>query len=129
MVRLAVTLAIIGCFVGMGWAFTLNKSPEVPLGTGVEGVEPAYGAAAVPGQTPVKVDLLFGYTGEIKIDDTPLPKDEVTYEKAQAILSFTPGPGKAFGRFTNGLHVAQVVFWPVGNPADSKVFQWSFNVV
>ena len=129
MVRFAVMLAVIGCFVGMGWAFTLNKTPEIPLRTDVEGVEPAFGAAAVPGQTPVKVDLVFGYTGEISIDQNPLPKDEVQYEKAQAILSFSPGPGKSVSRFTNGIHVAQVVYWPLANPTDRKVFQWSFTVV
>jgi hypothetical protein len=74
--KIAVVLALMGCFAGMGWAFTMNKTPELPGGTEVEGVVPVYGATAVPGQTPVEVDLAFGFTGEILIDDRPLPVDQ-----------------------------------------------------
>ena len=130
----AVVVALILCFVGMGWAFTLNTTPELPAGTEVEGVEPVFGAAAVPGQTPVKVDLQVGYTGEISLVDGQnneinLPADEVDYEPAQAVLSFSPGPGKTITRFTKGLYKAQVVYWPVTNSTDRKIFQWSFTVV
>lgn len=132
--KVVVIAALLACFAGMGWAFTLNKTPELPGGTEIEGVEPVYGAAAVPGQTPVKVDLRVGYRGQITLLDSqqkaiPLPDDEVTYEPAQAILTFTPGPGKAVTRFDKGLYTAQVVYWPLANPSDRKIFQWSFTVV
>jgi hypothetical protein len=121
------TLAIAGCLFGIGLAFSLHQDTRPPLGcAGVESLTPAVDSKAVPGQTPVIVDLPFGWTGQISINGQAVIQE---IERAQAILRFTPGPDKEIRRFENGPNIASVTYWPIERETDKQTCNWKFNVV
>jgi hypothetical protein len=130
-VRLAVTLALLGCLAGMAWAFSLAEEAPQPGDAAIERLTPPPASEAVPGQTPVIVDMAFNYAVKLTIDGTPIPAEQLLEEPATAVFTFTPGPGKFTERFTNGQHIAQIVYWPKdGSETDNaEVYQWAFNVV
>jgi hypothetical protein len=131
LVRFAVTLALLGCLAGMAWAFSLAQPPEQPEDAAIERLTPPPGSAAVPGQTPVIIDLAYDYAVTLTIDGVPVPTGQLVEEPATAVFTFTPGPGKLTERFTNGQHIAQIVYWPKSGSEteDAEVYQWAFNVV
>ncbi len=129
--RFAVILAAIGCVVGMGWTLTLHEDPPAPDDIAIEQVTPPAASEAVPGQTPVIVDLAFGFSMELSIDGVRVPQEQIVEVDSLGQFTFSPGPGKFTERFTNGKHIAQIVYWPkVGSrTTDASVYQWQFNVV
>jgi hypothetical protein len=130
-VRFAVTMALVGCLVGIGWSCTLHQSEKGPADVVIERLTPPPAAQTVPGQTPVVIDLAFGYTLELTINGRVVPASQLDEESATALFTFTPGPGKFTERFENGPHIAQIVYWPKeGTKADNAdVYQWTFTVV
>ncbi len=124
--RLAVTLALLGCLVGMGWAFTLNKEEPQPDGTSLEEVRPPAGSKAVPGQTPVSVNLAYGFDAFLSIDGLPVDRSLVVERAAEGVFTYNPKEN-----FKNGLHTAEVVYWPKTGTRqqDGEIFQWTFYVV
>ncbi len=130
-VRLLVTLAAVGCVIGMFWALTLNEEEEGPTDVAIERLTPPPGSAAVPGQTPVIIDLAYGFNVELMIDDAPVPSEELIEVESLGQFTFSPGPDKFTERFTNGQHIAQIVYWPKTGDRikDGEVYQWTFNVV
>jgi hypothetical protein len=129
--RFAVTMALLGCLVGMGYAFTLNKSEEGPEDVVIEKLTPLPGSETVPAQTPIIVDLEYGYDVEITVDGRPLPIGEIDEREQLAEFVYTPGEGKLFPRFENGKHVVQIIYWPkLGDKErDSEFYQWTFGSV
>ncbi len=129
--RFAVTMALLGCLVGMGWAFTLNQTEKQPDDVSLEEVRPPAGSKAVPGQTPVSVNLAYGFDAVLIIDGQQLARKHLVERVAEGLFTFTPGPGKPYERFENGLHTAQVIYWPkTGNQEQNGSFyQWTFYVV
>jgi hypothetical protein len=130
--RFAVTMALLGCLVGMGWAFTLNQEEPQPDGTSLEEVRPPAGSKAVPGQTPVSVDLAYGFDAILSIDGVTIDRSEIVERESDGVFTFTPKETSPyFGRMENGLHSAEVIYWPKTGTreADAEIFQWTFNVV
>ena len=130
-VRFFVTLAAVGCVIGMGWALTLHQEEQGPSDVAIELLTPPPGSEAVPGQTPVIVDLAYGYNLELTIDNASVPFQQVIEVESLGQFTFSPGPGKFTERFTNGQHIAQIVYWPKTGDRikDGSVYQWTFNVV
>jgi hypothetical protein len=130
-VRLLVTLAAVGCVIGMGWALTLHQEEPGPTDVAIERLTPPPGSEAVPGQTPVIVDLAYGFNVELTIDEAPVPAEQVIEVESLGQFTFSPGPDKFTERFTNGQHIAQIVYWPKTGDRikDGSVYQWTFNVV
>lgn len=131
LVRLAVLLAALGCLVGMGWALTLHQEAKAPDDIAIERVTPPPASEAVPGQTPVIIDLAFGFNLELAIDGEPVPPAQIVEVESLGQFTFAPGPGKFTERFTNGQHIAQIVYWPKtgDRTTGASIYQWTFRVV
>ncbi len=129
--RFAVTMALMGCLVGMGWALSMHQETKGPEDIAIEKLTPPPGAETVPGQTPVIIDMAFGYDIALTIDGKLVPKDQLIEVDALGQFTFAPGPGKFTERFTNGEHLAQLTFWPkTGDRVrDGQFYQWTFAVV
>lgn len=125
--RTLLTFAVAGCLFGIGLAFSLHEEDQAPLGcAGIESLTPAVDAKAVPGQTPIIVDLPFGWTGQLSVNGQAVNQQ---IERAQAILRFVPGPDAEIGRFENGPNIASVTYWPIAREQDRETCNWRFNVV
>jgi hypothetical protein len=125
--RTLLTFAVAGCLFGIGLAFALHEEDRPPLGcAGVESLTPAVDAKAVPGQTPIIVDLPFGWTGQISVNGQAVNQQ---IERSQAILRFSPGPDAEIRRFENGPNIASVTYWPVGRENERETCNWRFDVV
>ena len=131
--RFGAGVVVIASLVGFGWAFTLNETPEPERGfpKAVEVLSPVPGADAVPSQSPISADLVFGYTGVLLINGVEIPLDQIDRNPAQAIISFTPGEGKEMRRLPAGRLCAGVVFWPTtgSQEVDGQSYdRWCFTV-
>ncbi len=129
--RLAVILALLGCLVGMGWALTMHQEVKGPEDIAIEKLTPPPGSETVPGQTPIIVDMAFGYDIVLMIDGKVVPKEQIDEIDSLGQFTFAPGPGRFTERFTNGQHIAQVIYWPKtgDKDRDSLIYQWAFGVV
>jgi hypothetical protein len=124
-VIVALNFAIIGLFA------TRNTTSTPDLPSGLIELRPARGYVIRPQET-IGVHLDKGFTGELTLDSTPLPKDQ--YEVAGIATGFTywqPGPGKEFSEIPPGKHTLTVHYWPTdegpGGPNDHS-FTWDFKV-
>jgi hypothetical protein len=129
--RFAVTLALLGCLVGMGWALSMHQETKGPDDIAIERLTPTPGAETVPGQTPIVIDMAFGYDIALNIDGKPVPVEQLIEVESLGQFTFSPGPNKFTERFTNGQHVAQLIYWPkIGTrEKDGQIYQWTFAVV
>jgi hypothetical protein len=127
-VRFAVTMALVGCVIGMGWALSMHQDTKGPEDAIIERLTPGPGSETVPGQTPIIVDLAFGYDVDITLDGKAVPKDQVTEVEALGQFQIKTDPSNPL---TNALHIVQIVYWPkIGDKVkDAQVYQWSFKVV
>ncbi len=128
LVRFAVTMALVGCVVGMGWALSMHQDTKGPEDAVIEQLTPAPGSETVPGQTPIIIDLAFGYDVEITIDDKLVPRDKVTEVESLGQFKVDTDPSNPL---TNAPHVVQIVYWPkIGDRTrDAQVYEWRFKVV
>ncbi len=125
--RVLLSFAVAGCLSGIVFAFSLHEEEQPPLGcNGVESLSPTVNAKAVVGQTPIVVDLPFGWTGQLSINGQAVI---TSIEPSQAILTFTPGPDKEIRRFTNGPNFASVTYWARDNEQAKQTCNWRFDVV
>ena len=125
-----ITLAVAGCLAGIAWGVSLGDTSTRKVGAHVERVEPEAGSPVVPGQASVVADLEAGWEGELSLDGRPIPKDQVQFTRATAVLSFTPGVGKDIERLAGGPHTATVTYWMTGeSPSTALRSSWTFRVV
>lgn len=129
--RIAVALLVAGCLVGVVWGFGSGANQTgKPLPKEIEMVDPVQNALTVPSQSSITVDLKFGYDAALLLDGVEIPLDQTTYEKATAVLRFTPGPGKDLRELPGGLRSATVVYWPVTGDRETngQAFSWTFSI-
>jgi hypothetical protein len=147
---------IVSTLVGLGIAFIIwgfnvattgrdaQNIPDV-----IERMSPGPGDQ-VPQQSQIVVDFIEGYDAILIIDDVELPKtrlDELTadanalrpgsqvnipptaiYDPGNFVISFLPQPGAPFVRWSQGEHVAQVVYWKITDgQASARTFRWTFE--
>jgi hypothetical protein len=130
-IRVAVAALIAGCFWMIAIAFqTAKTDPEVKLPDVIESLTPSQDALTVPKQSPVIIDFVFGYTGELNVDGTEIPKDQTTYAKATGVLTFAPARGKVLEFLPGGARRATITYWPVGSDRETsgQSFTWNFTV-
>jgi hypothetical protein len=127
--RFAVTMALMGCLVGMGWALSMHEETKGPDDIAIEKLTPPPGAETVPGQTPIIIDMAFGYDIVLSIDGRIIPKSEIV--EVESLGQFTFSQKSYEERLVNGVHVAQLVYWPKAGDQqrDGQLYQWSFSVV
>ncbi|HEX2850188.1 MAG TPA: hypothetical protein VHN98_06535 [Acidimicrobiales bacterium] len=121
-------LAVAG--FAMYLAMTRGRDERPPTRSGaVTRVFPQSDAVALR-QDAVGADLAFGYTGELAIDDHPIPLDQLQQVAAGNGLriSFTPGNGKEFERLDAGRHCATVSYTTTtpGTSAAGSSYTWCF---
>jgi hypothetical protein len=123
LVALALFLLVQGC--------SENKVVrENGFPNGLEAVAPAPLAATVPSQSTVSADLAFGNTGVLNIAGIEIPLDQLDYERATGMLSFTPGPDREYKKLPGSDVRAIVIFWPESGTreADAHEYSWTFKV-
>ncbi len=120
----------------------------------IENIDPIRGAAQVPQQTRVFVDLVNGYEAVMIVDGVELDvfsldgevgqkppalggeQEEIIvppgaiYEPGNNTLTFVPGPSQPIEAFDTGVHSVTIRYWPtVDGPDRSRTFTWTFYVV
>ena len=81
-------------------------------------------------QSRIGIDLITGYTAELKVDGTPIPDDQVERVVGLDQYFYTPGPGTETGALAPGRHCATATLHLVG-AADTdpgRPFSWCFNL-
>lgn len=100
------------------------------LPNGIEHIGPGSLATNIPSQSTVFADLAFGNTGVLVIAGREIPLDQLDYQRATGMLSFTPGPEKEFQKLPGDDVRVVAIFWPEqGDRAtDAHEYAWSFKV-
>lgn len=146
---LGVSLIISTCLVAIGVAVSIAVTGReaAALPAAIEATNPSRGARQVPAQTQIQVDLVDGYTGVLVIDgieletvnietvQTAQPGQQVTlppttiYEPGNATLTFAPSEAAAITGFSQGEHVARVIYWKIiDGRGTARSFTWTFEV-
>jgi len=147
---------LISGVVGIGLAFIIfgfnaattgRDAQQLPAA--VERMSPGPGDQ-VPQQSQIVVDFVDGYDAILIVDNLELPKtrlDELTaqgnslrpgsqvnipptaiYDPGNYVISFLPQPGAPFERWTQGEHVAEVVYWKIAEGrSTARSFRWTFE--
>ena len=108
-----------------------RSTPEAAaLPIGLERVGPASLATNVPSQSTVFADLAYGNTGVLVVQGREIPLDQLDYERATGMLSFTPGDDKEYKKLPGSDVRVVAIFWPEqGERAtDASEYAWSFKV-
>ena len=126
---LAVNLLIAAVYVG-GQG---DDNRELPLK--IESVIPAPDALIRP-QEDVGADLADDHTGELQIDDVPIPRDQLTIRESLGEVLFRPAEGREITVLRPGPHSATIFYWPKAEAPDMvearrlkilRSFTWSFT--
>lgn len=120
-------LAVVNLLVYVGVKSDSGTDPVRPVPPTVRRLEPAPDTLASP-QDAIRVTLTDGLTGVLAVDGRPVPEDQITYT-GLTDLSFRPGPGREWARWTAGTHTATLTYWAEteGRPA-ARSFDWTFRV-
>ena len=129
--RIAIGLLVLGCLVGVTWGFGSAKNQtEGQLPSAIEAISPVNNALTVPSQSTITVDLKFGFDADLVIDGVEIPRDQTKYDKATAVLRFTPGPDKDMKELAGGVRRVLVIYWPLEGTreANGETYNWTFTV-
>ncbi len=111
---------------------TADTSNKVSYPKGIDSVDPIPKALTVPAQSPINVDLAFGYDGALAINGREIPNDQLNREaiKQTGVFTFVPTVGSEFKLLPGSVVTAKVIFWPVtGTRAkDAQEWEWTFSV-
>jgi hypothetical protein len=99
------------------------------------------GDSQVLQQGTVGIDLVTGWTGELTVDDVPIPASDLDAAQDQSSgdtvssglerITFTPGPGKVMDSLPLGPICAQAVVWDraAGRDNSQRTVSWCFEVI
>lgn len=124
-------LAALGAFAVAGRNGTTDPEPFLS-GDAVEAVIPANGSPSVLRQAEIGIDLATGWTGELTINGTPIPDDQLRRNDPLNQLFFTPGPGTDIERLDAGLVIVSASIWRYVDGEtreDARQVSWSFHVL
>ena len=80
-------------------------------------------------QTEIQAELDSTYTGELTINGTPIPDDQLAVIQGLYRISFTPGAGREIEALPAGDNCALVRFRPVaGTNGQPGSYRWCFSV-
>ncbi|MCX6521082.1 MAG: hypothetical protein NTZ21_10500 [Actinobacteria bacterium] len=153
-------LASFGIAIGLvivvlGLLRSVTGREQQGLPDAIENIDPIRGAAQVPQQTRVFVDLVTGYEAIMFIDGVELDvislDDDITkrppglgdgggeqvvvppgaiFEPGNNTLTFTPGSTQAFEAFSTGQHTVTIRYWRTEDgPGRFRTFSWDFYSV
>jgi hypothetical protein len=125
--RLILTVLVVGALAGMAVAFSGARRPSSPSTNAVQQVFPPPGDLDLR-QVTVGVRLAPGYTGDLFIDGTQVPEDEVHREPALYQITLQPRPGGQFN-LGPGRHCAAMRYWRLAQPDDKRgSAPWCFTL-
>lgn len=94
----------------------------------VRSVSPRPGSIQVR-QTEIQVELDSTYTGELAINGTTIPDDQLAVIQGLNRISYTPGAGREIEALPAGNNCAVVRFRPVaGTSGEPGSYRWCFSV-
>lgn len=129
-VRRVVTGGLLVVALGiLVFAFASSEDEVLPpvRDKAVHRVFPDDGTVAVR-QDSIGVELAFGYSGVLQIDQTEIPDDQLARIEGINRLSFTPGDGKEITSLAPGRHCAVAYFWPSDQSRkDARTYSWCFT--
>jgi hypothetical protein len=104
-----------------------NKEPQLP--TSIEELIPKPFDLVSP-QSTIGVNLDNSLSGELELDGSVIPLDQLTVQPTEGIITFTPGPGKDLTRLPQGVHTITVRYWPRASTQEqgSTAYSWQFKV-
>lgn len=112
---------------GLVLAFSGGKRPTQQSGNAVVRVTPPSGDLDLR-QASVSVTLAAGYSGNLFVDGTQVPEDELHREPVLYQITLQPRPGSQFN-LGPGPHCASVTYWPLATPNDTRNSPpWCFNL-
>jgi hypothetical protein len=112
--------------IALGVAFGGGGEPQ-PLPRPIEAVFPRPGDTVIR-QSPIEVDLEFGYRAEIYVDGFRLPDSEITFIEATGVYSWSPSPTSLYlDAWTPGEHSVRVVWVSTTGRLEAGEFEWSFR--
>jgi hypothetical protein len=128
-ITVGVLLALNFAIIGVHATRNTTSTPDLP--SGIAELFPPRGQVYRP-QDALGVQLDHGWSGELTLDATPLPKDQYDpTDLANGAIFWRPGPGKEFSETPPGKHTLTVHFWPTqegsGGP-DDRTFTWDFKI-
>jgi hypothetical protein len=93
----------------------------------VKSVSPRPGSIQLR-QTEVRVELDSGYVGELAINGTVIPDDQLAIIPGLNRISYTPGVGREIETLPAGSNCAVVRFRPVaGSGGEPGSYRWCFS--
>ena len=127
-----VVLSLLVAFAVALFVFALNlhhdPAPPVFTNEAVEATYPNAGDLDLR-QARIGIDLKSGYTAELSIDNTPIPKDQVEVVVGLDQYFYQPGPGTATGALSPGRHCATADITKVTDPTNPQSrYSWCFQV-
>jgi hypothetical protein len=94
----------------------------------VKSVSPKPGTIQ-PRQTEIFAELDPSYRGQLAINGTTIPDDQLAVIQGLNRIAYTPGEGREVERLPAGLNCAVVRFQPVpGAPGQAGSYRWCFSV-
>ncbi len=94
----------------------------------VKSVSPEPGTIQ-PRQTEIFVELDPSYRGQLAINGTSIPDDQVAVVQGLNRISYMPGAGREVERLPAGLNCAVVRFQPLPDaPGQPGSYRWCFSV-
>lgn len=138
--------------IGYAALNAVTGDERTSLPEAIERISPLPDAVNVPNQSAIVVDLADGYTGRLIVDGqvfdasgpgalqiaATLPEPGVqvvrqpgvAFDAGTNVLQLTPGDEIGIPRWSVGLHLVTVEYWPiVAGPAESVAYRWQFTIV
>ena len=129
--RILLTLAVASAIGILVFGFTRDQGREGTAASGGDAVEQLIPAedSEVLSQNAIGINLAPGYTGELSIDGTPVPDDELQDDRQTFQILYRPSEESALGVLPAGETCAQAVIWPISEGRESaRTVSWCFNV-
>lgn len=142
--------------IGYAALSSVTGDDRTNLPEAIERISPLPDAINVPNQSPIIVDLADGHTGRLIVDGqvfeapgsgalqvgavtattSPEPGTQIvrqpglTFDPGSNVLQLTPGEQIGIARWSVGLHLVTVEYWPiVDGPEQSQAYRWQFTIV
>ncbi len=128
--RLAISVILALCVVGMGWALSQTRTTAsvVYRDSAIVQVFPAEGDLDLR-QARIGVEINQAWTGVLEVDGFELPENQVERVVGLNQIFYYPGPGKVTGALAPGRHCATAFVWQVIRTRSSgHPYSWCFNV-
>jgi hypothetical protein len=110
---------------------SVKDQRSATCGSGSTGASPVKTLYPCPGddglrQGSIGVGLADGYTADLWVDNTPIPRDQMVIEGSTYL--YAPGPGTETGALAPGQHTARIVYYKLlQDPGTGTTYSWSFT--